>query len=248
MLRIPPTQLADRPRELFRLPQPEILLSLRKSGHLRVMAETQAVPSTGQRNLPGDPRIVAQRLLIERCLVDRITVAAALWKAKSARDAMALAWSRVLCRAAGSSGAHHLTKTRHRALSNLASRGLWLERFRLACPGRRACAASASRGARRRTAPAYGVRRWGRSPMHRTADRGDPADRKHAGDRMRDRLCQRQAKTSLAVDILNCSPDCECRCSRRLLMDPDDRQKLVSRGAAFALLAAARSALSRKAA
>lgn len=41
--------------------------------------------------------------------------------------------ARVLCRAAGSSGAYHLTKTRHRALSNLASRGLWLERFRLAC-------------------------------------------------------------------------------------------------------------------
>jgi hypothetical protein len=51
----------------------------------------------------------------------------------SARDATALAWSRVLCRAAGSSGAYHLIKTRHGALSNLASRGLWLERFRPAC-------------------------------------------------------------------------------------------------------------------
>lgn len=57
-----PAQPLHRPPVLLGLAKPEILLRLRQRGHLSVMAETQRVPPTRQREPPGHPRIIPQRL------------------------------------------------------------------------------------------------------------------------------------------------------------------------------------------
>jgi hypothetical protein len=62
-------QFADHPGRLFGLKQPKSLFRLQQGGHLRVMSETLAVPSTGQRNPPSDRGVMARHLTIERGLV-----------------------------------------------------------------------------------------------------------------------------------------------------------------------------------
>jgi hypothetical protein len=68
-------KLLDRPVKFFSLAQPEVLLGLWKGGYFGVMPEAERLPAAGKWETLCHPRIVSQGLIVQRRLLDRISIA-----------------------------------------------------------------------------------------------------------------------------------------------------------------------------
>src|SRR5207253_6177963 len=73
-----PAKLVPRPPAEDRAVEPDLLLLLPERRELGVVLEAQGVPPAGHGELPRDPRVVPERLVVERGGLDRALVAVAV--------------------------------------------------------------------------------------------------------------------------------------------------------------------------